>query len=94
MKKNIFQNMLVRVSILVFVVFCIISFILIRLRQNDYLAEAAELRREIESISEHINELEAELDRPFDGEYVAEVAHEKLGLRFPQEIVFYSGDDN
>ena len=94
MKKNIFQNMLVRVSIIMFVVFCIISFILIRLRQNDYLAEAAELRQEIEVLSEHINELEAELERPFDGEYVAEVAHEKLGLRFPQEIVFYSGDDN
>lgn len=94
MKKNIFHNMLVRVSILVFVVFCIVSFIIIRLRQNDYMAEADALRQEIDEISEHINELEAELKRPFDGEYVAEVAHEKLGLRFPQEIVFYSGDDN
>ena len=58
------------------------------------MAQAAELRQEIEQISEHINELQAELDRPFDSDYVAEVAHEKLGLRFPQEIVFYSGEDN
>ena len=94
MKRNMFHNMLVRVSILVFAVFCIVSFVVIRLRQNDYMAQAEELRQEIEQISEHINELQAELDRPFDSEYVAEVAHEKLGLRFPQEIVFYSGDDN
>lgn len=94
MKQNMFHNMLVRVSILVFAVFCIVSFVVIRLRQNDYMAQAAELRQEIEQISEHINELQAELDRPFDSDYVAEVAHEKLGLRFPQEIVFYSGDDN
>jgi cell division protein FtsL len=86
--------MLVRVSILVFAVFCIVSFVVIRLRQNDYMAQAEALRQEIDQISEHINELQAELDRPFDSEYVAEVAHEKLGLRFPQEIVFYSGDDN
>lgn len=94
MKQNMFHNMLVRVSILVFAVFCIVSFVVIRLRQNDYRAQAEELRQEIEQISEHINELQAELDRPFDSDYVAEVAHEKLGLRFPQEIVFYSGDDN
>ena len=94
MKRNLFHNMLVRVSILVFAVFCIVSFVVIRLRQNDYMAQAEALRQEIEQISEHINELQAELDRPFDSEYVAEVAHEKLGLRFPQEIVFYSGDDN
>ena len=94
MKQNMFHNMLVRVSILVFAVFCIVSFVVIRLRQNDYMAQAEELRQEIEQISEHSNELQAELDRPFDSDYVAEVAHEKLGLRFPQEIVFYSGEDN
>jgi len=94
LKRNLFHNMLVRVSILVFAVFCIVSFVVIRLRQNDYMAQAEALRQEIDQISEHINELQAELDRPFDSEYVAEVAHEKLGLRFPQEIVFYSGDDN
>ena len=57
MKKNIFHNMLVRVSILVFVVFCIVSFIIIRLRQNDYIAEANALRQEIDEISEHMNQL-------------------------------------
>ena len=94
MKKSIFRNMFVRVSILAVVVFLIFSFIMVRLKQNDLAAEAETIRLEIERVNENINELKAEIDRPFDSEYVAQIAHEKLGLRFPQEIVFYSGDDN
>ena len=94
MKKSIFHNMFVRVSILAVVVFFVFSFVMVRLKQNDLAAEAERLRLEIERANETINELQAEIDRPFDSEYVAEIAHEKLGLRFPQEIVFYSGDDN
>ena len=94
MRNNIFHNMFVRVCILFVSVFFILSFVMIRLKQNDLAAEADQLRQEIEQYTEYINELEAEIERPFDSEYVAEIAHEKLGLRFPQEIVFYSGDDN
>ena len=95
MKNNgLLRNMFVRVSILAVVVFFVFSFVTVRLKQNDQEAQAAELREEIDRTKEYINELQAEIDRPFDSEYVAEIAHEKLGLRFPQEIVFYSGDDN
>ena len=95
MKNNgLFRNMFVRVSILAVVVFFVFSFVTVRLKQNDQEAQAEQLREEIDRTREYINELQAEIDRPFDNEYVAEIAHEKLGLRFPQEIVFYSGDDN
>ena len=94
MKHSIFRNMFVRVCMLVVVVFFIFSFVMVRLRENDLAREAELLRQEIDRTNEYINELQAEIDRPFDSEYVAEIAHEKLGLRFPQEIVFYSGDDN
>ena len=93
-RSSIFHNMFVRISILVLIVFFIVTIIITQLRQNDLLAEAARIQAEIDRTNEHINELEAEIKRPFDEEYVAEIAHEKLGLRFPQEIVFYSGDEN
>ncbi len=92
--KSIFRNMFVRISILVLIVFFIVSFIMLQLKQNDLMAEAARIQAEIDRTNEYINKLQAEIDRPFDEEYVAEIAHEKLGLRFPQEIVFYSGDEN
>lgn len=94
MKNGIFHNMFVRLLILVMVVFFVVTFVTLRLKQNDLVARADRLQVEIDQMSEYINELQAELDRPFDDEYVAEIAHEKLGLRYPQEIVFYSGDDN
>ena len=91
--KGIFRNMFVRISILVLVVFCLVAFVTLRLKQNDLTAKEQALQAEIDRMNEYINELQAEIDRPFDDDYVAEIAHEKLGLRYPQEIVFYSGDE-
>ena len=85
--------MFVRVSMLVLVVFCLVAFVTLRLKQNDLYAKERALHAEIDRMNEYINELQAEIDRPFDDDYVAEIAHEKLGLRYPQEIVFYSGDE-
>lgn len=85
--------MFVRVSMLVLVVFCLVAFVTLRLKQNDLYAKERALQAEIDRMNEYINELQAEIDRPFDEDYVAEIAHEKLGLRYPQEIVFYSGDE-
>ena len=91
--RSVFRNMFVRVSMLVLVVFCLVAFDTLRLKQNDLYAKERALQAEIDRMNEYINELQAEIDRPFDDDYVAEIAHEKLGLRYPQEIVFYSGDE-
>ena len=91
--RSVFRNMFVRVSMLVLVVFCLVAFVTLRLKQNDLYAKERALQAEIDRMNEYINELQAEIDRPFDEDYVAEIAHEKLGLRYPQEIVFYSGDE-
>ncbi|MBQ3861329.1 MAG: septum formation initiator family protein [Clostridia bacterium] len=91
--RSVFRNMFVRVSMLVLVVFCLVAFVTLRLKQNDLYAKERALQAEIDRMNEYINELQAEIDRPFDDDYVAEIAHEKLGLRYPQEIVFYSGDE-
>ena len=37
-------------------------------------------------------ELEADIARPYDDEYIAEIAHEQLGLCYPQEIIYISGE--
>ena len=91
--RSVFRNMFVRISILVLVVFCLVAFVTLRLKQNDLSAKERALQAEIDRMNEYINELQAEIDRPFDDDYVAQIAHEKLGLRYPQEIVIYSGDE-
>ncbi len=92
--RSIFRNMFVRICMLVLLAAFIIMFVSLHLKQNDLLQKAARLDGEIAQMHETINELQAEIDRPFDDDYVAEIAREKLGLRYPQEIVFYSSDDN
>ena len=81
-------------SLVVMIVFFTVVFITLRLQNNDLRVKADELQNRIDDMNEYINELQADLDRPFDDEYVAEMAQEKLGLRFPQEVIFYSGDGN
>lgn len=90
--KVLFKNTVVRMSVLVMVVFFIVTFVSLRLKSNDIEAQANVLREKIEDMDEYIAELQADLDRPFDEEYVAEIAHTKLGLRYPQEIIYYSGN--
>ena len=46
----------------------------------------------IEEVNDQISELEADLEAPFDDEYIEKVAHDKLGMRYPQEIIYYSGE--
>ena len=89
--KALFKNTVVRMSLLVLLTFFKVTFVSLRLRSNDLETKAENLRAKIDDMDEYISELQADLDRPFDDEYVAEIAHNKLGLRYPQEIIYYSG---
>ncbi len=91
--KTVFKNTIVRMSILVVALFCVVMFVSFRLRQNELKLQAEELQAKKDTLIEYIIELQSNLDRPFDDEYVAEIAHQKLGLRYPQEIIYYSGSE-
>lgn len=71
-----------------------IMFVALRLQNNDLKAQSLKLQTQIDEMHETIYELEADIARPFDDEYVAETAHEQLGLCYPQEIIYVSGESN
>ncbi len=83
-----------KIAILVFCVFCCVTLVVLQLEKNDLREETAKLNAQISELNAYADELQATLDRPFDEEYIAEIAKEKLGLRFPQEVVFYSKDNS
>ena len=91
--NGIMRNTFIRMAIIALVLFCGILFVTLRLENNALAAKADDLKEEAELLREDINELKADLERPFDAEYIAEVAEEKLGLRYPQEVVFYTGEN-
>ena len=90
--NGILKNTFIRMTMFALILFCGILFVTLRLENNALAAKAEDLREEAEVLKEDINELKADLERPFDAEYIAEVAQEKLGLRYPQEVVFYTGE--
>ena len=92
--QNIFRNTIVRMAAFVISVLFIIIIVSMRLDTNDKQERIAELNLQITEMQDYINELNADLQSPFDDQYIEDVATEKLGMRYPQDVIFYSGDGN
>lgn len=84
------KNMFVRLAALVSAIVCVIILVVLRLDNNEKKAQADTLRVQVEEMQTYVDALQADIDKPFDDEYIADIAHGELGLRYPQEIVFYS----
>ncbi len=82
-----------KAAILVFCVFCGITLVILQLERNDLKAETDKLNRQIEELSAYADELQTTLDKPFDDEYIEDIAKDKLGLRYPEEVIYYSKDN-
>ena len=90
--NKILNSTAVRVAAVVMIIFSIGCFVFLQLRKNDLESQIELLQMKKAEMNEVIYSLEAEIARPFDEEYIAEIAHEQLGLCYPQEIIFISGD--
>lgn len=88
--NGVLKNTFIRLAMVALILFFGILFVTLRFENNALSSQADELKDEIQMLEENINEMKADLARPFDEEYIAEVAEEKLGLRYPQEVVFYT----
>lgn len=91
--KIISRNMLLRFAVLIFLLVCVVSLVVLRLDNNEKRSQVDLLRVEVENMQNYITELEADIAKPFDDEYVADIAHRELGLRYPQEVIFYSDSE-
>lgn len=88
--KSITSNIFFKIAVLLFAILCIVTVIRLQLRNNDLKSDAAALQTKIEEEERKVGELKNKLDAPFDEEYIIELAKEKLHLRLPEEIVFYT----
>ena len=92
--QSFLRNTVVRTASFVIVVLFAIVIVTLRLDNNEKQERIAELNAQITEVNDYINELTADLQKPFDDAYIEEVATEKLGMRYPQEVIFYSGNSN
>ena len=86
------RNFFVKTVMLVISLYCFIQSVTLYLDNNSKMDQVLLLNAQIQEYELYIDELQTTLDAPMDDEYVAAIAREKLGLRYPQEVVFYSDD--
>lgn len=84
-RGNIFVGMLC----VAFVVFCVISIVSTQMEISKSQDEREALLKEVIAIRDEVDEMEYDLERPIDDNYIIEFAREKLGLHFPGETIFH-----
>lgn len=90
MKNRRYGNLSLKIVVSCFVVFAILAVASMQMKFNDTKEKYNELEKEIARLEETVNDLENQLALPFDDEYVEQVAREKLGLCYPDEIIIES----
>lgn len=89
-RGNIFL-VLITVILLVTVMYMLVS---TRIELNNLLEEKEELEKTVEDYSDRVDELEYQLQKEIDDEYIIKIARERLGLHLPGEKIFYYSKGN
>ena len=80
-------RLLLKVAAVVFIVFAILTIASMRVKYSKVKGEYIALQNQIEEYNASIEDLENQISLPFDDEYVEQIARDKLGLCYPDEIV-------
>ncbi|MBP3314439.1 MAG: septum formation initiator family protein [Clostridia bacterium] len=82
-------NMIVRIFLGFLLVFAVVYFLWSLMQYNDAMKTKEEKQAYVESLRDEIQRLEYMVDAPLDDEFKIRIAREKLGMCFPDEIIFY-----
>ena len=85
-KPNFFANAVV----FAFIAFCAVTLVSQQLTFSSLNEQEAELSAQIAVLEEDVEEIQDDLNRPFDQEYVKKVARAKLNYHLPEEIIYYN----
>ena len=58
---------------------------------NRIMENAAKQEEQIEKLNDEIEQMQYLVDAPLDQDYKIRIAREKLGMCFPDEIIFHTG---
>ena len=89
-KKNSMASMLIQGFLILLFVFSIVFFLWSLMKYNKIMEDKKEDETYVEHLYDEIEELEYLLDAPLDDAYKIRIAREKLGMCFPDEIIFYT----
>ena len=76
-----------------FLTFAIVYFLWSLMQYNEAMEKKQEKEAYVIELKNDIQRLEYMVDAPLDDEFKIRIAREKLGMCFPDEIIFYSDYD-
>ena len=88
-QKNSMHRLVLLFLIALFI-FSIVFFLWSLMKYNKIMEDKKNDEAYIERLNEEIEELRYLVDAPLDDAYKIKIAREKLGMCFPDEIIFYS----
>ena len=83
----------VKIFLSLLFVFAVAFFLWSVMRYNKIMEEKAEKEAYIEELQNNIDELQYWVDMPLDDTFKIRIAREKLGMCFPDEIIYYTDID-
>ncbi|MGM9684547.1 MAG: septum formation initiator family protein [Eubacteriales bacterium] len=88
-KKSVLGT-LIRSFIAILLVFSVVFFMWSIMKYNKIREEQEEKDQYISRLNEEIDRLEYLVDMPLDDGYKIRIARERLGMCFPDEIIYYT----
>ena len=89
-KKKTAVSLLIQGFLILLFVFAVIFFLWSLMNYNEIMEEAKKQNAKIEKLTDEIERLEYLVDAPLDEDYKIRIAREKLGMCFPNEIIFHT----
>lgn len=87
--KNNTVLTIVKAFLALLLVFAIVYFLWSLMQYNEAMEKKTEKEEALAELKNDIQQLEYMVDAPLDDEFKIRVAREKLGMCFPDEIIFY-----
>ena len=84
---------IISVFLVLLLVFSVVYFLWSLMQYNESMEKKAEKEEYVAQLKDDIQRLEYMVDAPLDDEFKIRIAREKLGMCFPDEIIFYTCKD-
>lgn len=88
--KRTAVQMLIQGFLALLFIFSVVFFLWSMMQYNEKMNETEEQKAKIAKLSDEIEQMQYLVDAPLDDDYKMRIAREKLGMCFPDEIIFHS----
>ena len=87
--KKTAASMLIQGFLALLFVFAVVFFLWSLMNYNEIMKDTEEQKQKIEQLTDEIEQMQYLVDAPLDNDYMMRIAREKLGMCFPDEVIFH-----